>query len=92
MSWSRGAMLGGKYRLVNIGAIFFVIVCVLALDLPFTNAGVPWNSNFDATALNYTPLVLVVGVLVAVWWAISAKNRYTGPVRTLEEDEVTRDV
>ena len=83
--------LGGKYRLVNIGAIFFVVVCVLALDLPFTNAGVPWNSNFDATALNYTPLVLIVGILVAIWWAAGARNRYTGPVRTLEEDEVTAD-
>jgi amino acid transporter len=84
--------LGRKYRLVNLGALFFVVICVIALDLPFTNAGVPWNSNFDSTALNYTPLVLLVGILVAVWWAVSAKNRYKGPVRTLEEDEVTRDV
>jgi hypothetical protein len=34
--------------------------------------------------------VLVLGILVGIWWAVSAKNRYTGPVRTLEEDEVTR--
>ena len=65
--------------------MFFVVVVVLALELPFTNAGVPWNDNFDATALNYTPVVLVLGILVAIWWAVSAKNRYTGPVRTIDE-------
>jgi amino acid transporter len=84
--------LGRHYRWINIGALFFVAIVVLALELPFTNAGVPWNDNFDATALNYTPGVLLVGLLVAIWWAVSAKRKYTGPVRTIEEDEVTRDV
>jgi amino acid transporter len=79
--------LGRRYRWINIGAIFFVAVVVLALELPFTNAGVPWNSNFDATALNYTPGVLLLGLVVAVWWVASAKNRYTGPVRTIDELE-----
>jgi len=83
--------LGRHHRWINWGAIVFVVVCVIALDLPFTNAAVPWNSNFDWTALNYTPLVLIVGALVAIWWAVDAKNRYKGPIRTLEEDEVTRD-
>jgi amino acid transporter len=77
--------LGRHYRWINVGAIFFVVVVVLALELPFTNAGVPWNDNFDATALNYTPAILLVGILVAIWWAVSAKNRYTGPVRTIDE-------
>jgi amino acid transporter len=85
-NFERGAWnLGRHYRWINIGAIFFVVIVVLALELPFTNAGVPWNSNFDATALNYTPGVLVLGLIVAVWWAVSAKNRYTGPVRTIDE-------
>jgi amino acid transporter len=83
--------LGRNYRWINLGAMFFVVVVVLALELPFTNAGVPWNDNFDATALNYTPGVLLVGLLVAIWWAVSAKDRYKGPVRTLEEDIVTAD-
>jgi amino acid transporter len=80
-AWS----LGRNYRWINVGALFFTVVAVLALDLPFTNAGVPWNDNFDATALNYTPGVLLVGILVAIWWAVSAKNKYTGPVRTIDE-------
>jgi amino acid transporter len=77
--------LGRNYRWINIGAIFFVVIVVLSLELPFTNAGVPWNDNFDATALNYTPGVLLVGVLVGIWWLLSAKNKYTGPIRTIDE-------
>jgi amino acid transporter len=82
--------LGRHYRWINTGAIFFVVVTVIALDLPFTHAAVPWNSDFDATALNYTPFVILVGLVVAVWWAVSAKNRYTGPVRTIETDDLGR--
>jgi amino acid transporter len=82
--------LGRNYRWINLGALFFVVVCVIALDLPFTHAAVPWNDDFDWTALNYTPLVIVVGLIVAVWWQLSAKNRYTGPVRTIETDELGR--
>jgi amino acid transporter len=77
--------LGRHYRWVNLGALVFVVVCVIALDLPFTNAAVPWNSNFDATALNYTPGVLLIGLIVGIWWLVSAKKRYTGPVRTIDE-------
>jgi amino acid transporter len=87
-SFQAGAWtLGRHYRWVNPGALVFVVVCVIALDLPFTNAAVPWNDNFDATALNYTPGVLIVGILVAIWWQVSAKHRYKGPVRTIDTDE-----
>jgi amino acid transporter len=82
--------LGSNHGWINWGAIFFVVVCVIALDLPFTHAAVPWNDDFDSTALNYTPLVLIVGALVAIWWVVDAKNRYHGPVRTIDTDELGR--
>jgi amino acid transporter len=82
--------LGRHYKWINVGAIFFVVVTVIALDLPFSHKAVPWNDDFDATALNYTPLVIIVGLLVAVWWVVSAKNRYHGPVRTLDLDDLGR--
>ena len=82
--------LGRHHNWINWGAIFFVVVCVIALDLPFTTAAVPWNKSFDATAFNYTPLVLLVGIVVAIWWQMGAKNRYHGPVRTIDTDELGR--
>ena len=41
--------------------------------------------------VNYTPLAILIPLIFGVWYLISAQNRYQGPVRTLEEDEVTRD-
>mgnify|MGYP003494632500 CR=1 FL=1 len=37
-------------------------------------------------------LAIVIPLIFGVWYLVSAKDRYQGPVRTLEEDEVTRDV
>jgi amino acid transporter len=84
--------LGSRYKLVNILAIIFVVVVVYALDLPYTPTGLPWNSDFDASLVNYTPLAILLPLVFGVWYLISAKNKYQGPVRTLVEDEVTRDV
>jgi len=83
--------LGRRYRLVNILAIIFVVLVVFALDLPYTPAGLPWNADFDASLVNYTPFAIILPLIFGVWYLISAKNRYQGPVRTLEEDVVTRD-
>ena len=84
--------LGRRYKLVNRLAIAFVILVVFALDLPYTPAGLPWNDDFDASLVNYTPLAILVPLIFGVWYLVSAKDKFQGPIRTLEEDEVTRDV
>jgi amino acid transporter len=83
--------LGGRFRVVNVLAIAFVILVVFALDLPYTPTGLPWNDGFDASLVNYTPLAILLPLIFGVWYLVSAKDRYQGPVRTLEEDVVTRD-
>jgi amino acid transporter len=84
--------LGRGYKLVNVLAILFVIVVVYALDVPYDPTGLPWNDGFDAANINYTPFAIVLPLLFGIWYLVSAKNKYQGPIRTLEEDEVTRDV
>ncbi len=83
--------LGARYRIVNTIAILFVILVVFALDLPYTPAGLPWNDGFDASLVNYTPLAIVIPLIFGGWYLLSAKDKYQGPVSTLEEDVVTRD-
>ncbi len=84
--------LGRRYRIVNILAIAFVVLVVYSLVLlPYTPTGLPWNDDFDWTVVNYVPLALILPLIFGVWYLISAKDRYQGPVRTLEEDEVTAD-
>jgi hypothetical protein len=80
--------LGRHYKWVNGGAIAFVLVVVYALDIPTVPAGVPWKGDFKFESFNYSPLVLVIGLLVGIWWWVSAKNRYQGPVRTIDTDEL----
>ena len=46
------------------------------------------NSRIFAWAsVNYAP-VMVIGVLLLliVWWNVSAKTWFTGPVRTIDEE------
>jgi amino acid transporter len=81
--------LGKRYRLVNTLAIIFVVVVVYSLNLPYTPAGLPWNDGFDVSLVNYTPLAIVLPLIFGIWYLVSAKDRYQGPVRTLEEDEIT---
>jgi amino acid transporter len=77
--------LGRHYRWINPLAILFVLLVVYSLDIPFSSTGVPWNSGWKWSSLNYSPLVLLVGLVVAVWWVVDAKKKYTGPVRTIDE-------
>jgi amino acid transporter len=79
--------LGRHYRWVNMGAIAFVALVVYSLDIPIVPAGVPWKDEFDWTAVNYSPFVLLVGLVVALWWVLGANKRYQGPVRTIDEEE-----
>ena len=54
--------------------------------LPFAPAGVFFKSGFEWSAVNYAPLV-TIGVMVAVtiWYSVSAKNTFKGPIRTIDE-------
>jgi amino acid transporter len=81
--------LGKRYKVVNILAIIFVVLVVYSLNLPYTPTGLPWNDGFEVSVVNYTPLAIVLPLIFGIWYLISAKNRYQGPVRTLEEDEIT---
>ena len=85
--------LGRRYKLVNVLAIAFVCLVVYSLVfLPYTPTGLPWEDGFDWANVNYVPLAVLLPLLFGVWYLVSARDRYQGPVRTLEEDEVTADV
>ena len=83
--------LGRRYKWINVLAIAFVVLVVFALDLPYTPTGLPWNDGFEWSVVNYTPLAIVLPLIFGVWYLVSAKDTYQGPVSTLEEDEVTKD-
>jgi amino acid transporter len=81
-SWT----LGAKYRWINPAAFLWVALCVIIFCLPFSPAGVFFKHGFEWSAVNYAPLV-TIGVMAAVtiWYAVSAKNKFKGPIRTIDE-------
>jgi amino acid transporter len=84
--------LGAKYRWINLIAIVWVILCVIIFCLPFTPAAVPFSSSFSWSSVNYAPLVTIaVMIAVTLWYLLSAKNTFKGPVRTIQfaDDGVT---
>jgi amino acid transporter len=80
--------LGRKYKWVNMIAIVWVGLCVIIFCLPFSPAGVFFKSGFSWSAVNYAPLI-TIGVMLAVtiWYLVSARHYFKGPVRTIDYPE-----
>jgi amino acid transporter len=78
--------LGNKYKWMNPIAFSWVAICVVIFCLPFAPAGVFFKKGFEWSAVNYAPLV-TIGVMAAVtiWFTVSAKRTFTGPVRTIDD-------
>ena len=80
--------LGKRYKWMNPIAFIWVGLITIIFCLPFTPAGVPWRSEFDWKYVNYAPIaVLVVIAFCTILWYVSAKNYFTGQVRTIDEPE-----
>ncbi len=92
-SFQRGPWtLGAKYKWINPIAFVWVAICVVIFCLPFVPAGVPGNKKFSWSSVNYAPIVTIgVMVVVTLWYLLSARNSFKGPIRTIEfeEDGVT---
>jgi hypothetical protein len=56
------------------------------LMLPTVPAGAPWRDEFDWASVNYAPIMTIgVLLLLAIWWSVSAKKWFTGPVQTIDQ-------
>ena len=87
-SWN----LGQRYKWINVVAVVFVMLMFIILCLPFSSLGVPWESDFDWSFFNYTPLVVALVLIgTGLAWVLGANKSYKGPVKTIEEDVATRD-
>jgi amino acid transporter len=78
--------LGAKYKWMNPVAFTWVGLCVIIFCLPFGPTGVFFKKGFEWSAVNYAPLV-TIGVMAAVtiWFMVSAKNSFKGPIRTIDD-------
>ena len=81
--------LGNHWRWLNPIAVAWVLITTVYFMLPFYGPpAVYWDDAFDWNAVNFTPIVMGVLVLaIGLAWVLGMKDRYGGPIRTIEFDE-----
>ena len=81
-SWN----LRGHYKWMAPLALAEIIITSIVAMFPTALGGVPWDPSFEWKFVNYTPL-LVGGTLILLWiyWHVSVKKWFTGPVRQVDE-------
>ena len=85
-AWNNGA----KYKWMNPLAVAEIVIVIFFLSLPFVPGGNPFSdSDFQWKFVNYAPLVTLASLLLlTIWWNTSAKNWFTGPKNTIDEEVV----
>ncbi|WP_026911593.1 amino acid permease [Patulibacter minatonensis] len=84
--------LGSRYRVIGgIAIAWIVLICVLFV-IPTSDAGLPWQDDFTWSSVNYAPVTVVVVLgAVGIWWMLSARKWFTGPLHTVSEIEEELD-
>jgi len=78
--------LGNKYKWMNLVAVIEIAIISVYFILPFTPTGIPWNKGFTWTAVNYAPLLTGAALIIIwIWWHLSVKNWFKGPIRTIDQ-------
>ena len=77
--------LRGHYKWMAPLALAEIIITSIVAMFPTSLGGVPWDPSFEWKFVNYTPIV-VFGVLFLLWlyWHVSVKKWFTGPVRQID--------
>lgn len=84
--------LGSRYKVVGVVAILWVAFICLLFIIPSADAGLPWNDDFTWSSVNFAPITVVVVLgAVGVWWLLSARKWFTGPLHTVREIEEELD-
>lgn len=81
--------LGGKYKWMAPVAIIEIVITSVIAMFPTSLGGMPWDTSFEWKFVNYTPL-LVGGVLVLlfIYWHVSVKHWFTGPIKQVDDSTV----
>jgi amino acid transporter len=81
-SWTNGK----KYKWMNLIAVAEIAIICVYFVLPFVPGGNPFGeADFSWKFVNYAPILTLGSLAILwVWWQLSAKNWFTGPVHTID--------
>ena len=84
-AWNNGA----KYKWMNPLAVAEIVIVSLYLMMPTYKPGNPFDENFEWKFVNYSPIVTLGSLLaITIWWQLSAKKWFKGPIRTIDPAEI----
>lgn len=76
---------GSKYRWMNLVAVIEIAIMSIVGLLPTASVGVPWLDGFSMKYVNYAIIVVPVALaLLWIYWHVSVKHWFTGPVTTVD--------
>jgi amino acid transporter len=80
---------GSKYKWMNLVAVAEIAIISIYFILPFVPGGNPFNADFSLKFVNYAPVLTLGSLLIlGIWWQTSAKNWFTGPKHTIDDEVV----
>lgn len=81
--------IGKHYRWICPLSFCWIWLISILFLLPTRKAAVWFTSSFRWTEANYTPLTFGgLLLIVGLWWMISARSWYKGPIREVDEELV----
>jgi amino acid transporter len=83
--------LGRHYKWINPIAVAWIVLITILFLMPTVPTAIPWHSGFNWNVVNYA-LLTVGGVLLAVgiWWALSARKWFKGPISQGSEEQLAQ--
>lgn len=78
--------IGKHYKWIAPVSFLWIWFIAILFLLPTNTAGVWFSSSFNWAAANYAPLTFGgLLIVVGVWWGLSARHWFTGPIREVDE-------
>jgi amino acid transporter len=78
---------GSKYKWMNPLAVAEIVIVSLYLMWPSYIGGLPGSDDFEWKFVNYSPIVTLGALLLlTIWWEVSAKKWFKGPIRTVDDE------
>lgn len=76
--------IGNHYKWMSLIAVAEIVIMCVYFIMPFEPAAVPGNKDFTWLAVNYAPILVGLTLLFLwIWWRLSVKKWFTGPVKTI---------
>ena len=77
--------LRGHHKWMAPLALIEIVVTSIIAMFPTSIGGAPWDPSFELKFVNYTPILVgVVLLLLAIYWQLSVRHWFTGPVKQVD--------